>query len=62
MVTEDFTIDQMESSESNTCRQCGHPMRKHERDPMSGRPKCPVLREESSTPAQERNRSPRGNY
>ena len=63
MVTEDFTIDQMESSdEPDTCAKCGKPMRKHRRDPMSGRPQCPVLREQSPTPAQEHHRSPRADY
>lgn len=46
-----------------TCNQCGRPKSEHGIDQFSGEPvKCPVPREEKTTPPQERARSPRGDY
>lgn len=45
------------------CSKCGYMMKHHGVDPATGeQSKCPVKREEKTTPPQEHNRSPRGDY
>jgi hypothetical protein len=51
------------SDDTTICNQCGKPRRDHEIDPRTLEPtKCPVSREEKTTPPQEPNRTPRGDY
>jgi hypothetical protein len=45
------------------CNRCGEPRSKHGLDPRTLEPvKCPVSREETTTPPQEHERSPSGDY
>lgn len=51
------------SADTDICAQCGRPRAEHSIDQYSGRQvKCPVIRETVTTPPQEHERSPRGDY
>jgi len=53
----------MPESDAPVCNRCGRPRSAHGIDPHTGEPtRCPVSREESTTPPQEHRRSPRGDY
>lgn len=50
-------------SDDPRCNRCGYPQSEHGVDPISGRlTKCPAPREKKTTPPQEHERSPRGDY
>lgn len=49
-------------TDDDVCIGCRQHASRHEVDPMTGRLKCPVLREQKVAPAQEPYQSPRGDY
>ena len=49
-------------TDEDVCKGCGQHASRHDVEQLTGRLKCPVLREEKTTPPGEYARSPRGDY